>query len=701
MLSENDAPAEAAPSGLTAAEVLGMLRVQWKVIVAVAALVLALAAVNSLRAPKLYRANAVIQISSHAGQELRVDGVVDYNAVTQEYTYAKTQLHLLESRELREEVVRRYEALGFTDFTTEQEAAGQLAGMLAVTQRRDTELVDVSVTDTDPERAARLANLVAEVYREQTLGGRRDAAREAKEWLQHQLADYQKRIAEENAALVAYQRANDLADAEESVTPLSATMDTLNRAFGEVNTERVLLETTVRGHERLLAANAWEALAKDMNTPLVVALYKEYSEAAAENAEMSARYLEKMPQRVYAEAKLRGIEQELRREVERTLATERAQLTILQQKEKSLGEEIDATKSRLLGRQEAKEGYERLKLQLERSKQFYSTLSQRDDELELAARTHLSNIRVVDEARPSPYPVSPNVPRSLFMGLVVGLLLGAALGFAIEYVDDTISSPLDVANYLHVPLLGIVPRIAGTAGGKDLALYTHLEPNSPAAEAVRAIRTVLELNPTAKTLRRLLVTSTEASEGKTTTTVSLAVSFATRGRRVLIVDADMRRPRVHRVFEVEKTPGLSEILAGCPLEGAIVPTGIPGVDILPAGPRTDGPNELLASPAMAPLLDDLDRAYDLVLIDSPPAGITSDAAILSKLVDGLVFVVREKTVSRWFVRDVVHRLQQIGAPLLGVVVNAVDTTGRRSGYKYYYGYRYKYEEENKPGVAAK
>lgn len=693
-------PQEEGPEPLRWFEIWKMVQMQRHVIAAFVGVIMVVALIGNLLAEKKYRANAVIQISSRAGQELRVDEVVDYDRLSQERTYIKTQIDLLRSRDVREEVIRRYEALGFTDLTVDDGGADKLYQMLKVAARRDTELVDVSVTDSDSERAARLANLVTEVYRARNLDARRDSASEAKTWLQEQLIDYKQRIVDESEELIVYQASHDLADAEEDITRLSATMDALNTAYAAVNTERVLLETTVRGHEALFATKAYDALAKDMNTPLVIELTEEYSVAATENASIAARYLERMPERRYSEARLAGIELELRKEVARTLATEQAQLGILRDKERSLLAEIDSAKALLLARQGLHEEYERLKLKLERSKQFYATLSQRDGELDLASRTTLSNVRVIDEARPDPRVVSPTVARNMAIALMASLLLGIVIGFLIEYLDDTITSPFHVSTYLRVPFLGIVPRLMEAGDDRRRALYTHEHPNSPAAEAVRAIRTLLELSPAAKSLKRLMITSSNSGEGKTNTAVSLAVSFATLGRRVLVVDADIRRPRQHHIFDVPRETGLSTILKGGPITGAIVPTGIPRIDILPSGPRTEGTNELLASVAMSHLLDELDSRYDLILVDTPPAGILSDAAILSKLVDGVVFVVREKTVSRWHARDVVYRLQQVGAPLLGVVLNNFDMTSRNAKYKYYYDYRYQYREETKAGAEA-
>ena len=424
-------------------------------------------------------------------------------------------------------------------------------------------------------------------------------------------------------------------------------------------------------------------------------------DASTENARIAARYLEQMPERVVSEAHLRSVQGELRKAVDNTLATEKAQLEILKNKEASLADATDGAKSRLLDRQKLHGEYERLRLSLERSKTFYATLSQRDGELELTSRTQLNNVHVIDEARPDARAISPNIPRNLAMALALGLVLGAVLGFVIEYADNTISSPEHVSTYLRVPFLGIVPRLMATDDDRDRAMYTFANPRSPASEAVRAIRTIIEFNPRVQQLKRLVVTSSVPSEGKTNTIVSLAVSFAGLGRKVLIIDADMRRPRMHHIFEVPKEFGLSSVLKGASLESATLPTGVPGLDMLPAGPRTEGPNELLASQAMADLLTELDRRYDLVLIDTPPSGMLSDAAILSKLVDGVVFVVREQTVSRRMVRDVVYRLQQVGAPMLGVVVNDVDLSRRATKYKYYYDYDYRYEADHKPDAAAK
>ena len=305
-------------------------------------------------------------------------------------------------------------------------------------------------------------------------------------------------------------------------------------------------------------------------------------------------------------------------------------------------------------------------------------------------------MQIVD---PAVEPTSPVLPRRtydfLFWGSI-GLAIGVLVGLTREYIDDTIGSPLDVATWLRVPYLGIVPRLSGPNGEDDrgLALYTFEQPDSNAAEAVRSIRTLLMMNPQAATLRRVLVTSSVAAEGKTSTTVRLGIAFASTGRRVVIVDADLRRPRVHRIFGDDRKVGVTTAVNG-DLDAAIRHTPVPNLDYLSSGPDIDGPNELLGSAHLLAMLEALEDRYDLILLDSPPSVLLSDAAILSKHVDGVVIVVRQHGPSRLLVRDAIQRLEQVGATVLGVVVNAVDLSARSSAYKYYYGYRYGYADRYK------
>jgi capsular exopolysaccharide synthesis family protein len=686
-------PQESPSTGLQLRDLAAILQMQWRIVAGCTAAAVVAALVHGVFATRQYRATAVMHLSATAGQELKVERVVDvdqYNRWNRQM-FVQTQLEVIRSRSLLTDVLKQYAEFGpgYEDLPVDGNGVPRLVEMLDVNPRQGTELIDLSVTCSDPDKAAVLANLVSETYRTKNLDDTRLAARDAKLWLQEQIKLYRQRIDESTRAMISYQADNDLADVQEQETSLATRMDSLNSAYAEINTERILLETEVYSHERLLREGAYGELAKDMDTPLVGSLTQNWASAVSEHARLAARYGELHPERRQAKARLDQIEQELRTEVELSLSAERKKLSQLRRKEESLKTEIDGGKGQLLGVTGKREQYDKLKVDLERAKEFYVRLNQRNDEVDLQSQTQLNNVSIVDAARPNTRPVSPNVLLNLLIALCGGFVGGIGLGLAREYLDDTISSPLEVQTFLRVPFLGMIPKIADVTDEKELALYTHQNPRSTVAEALRGIRTVIELDRNGPP-RRLLVTSAVSSEGKTSTIVRLGVAFANLDKRVLMIDADLRRPRLHKIFGFDKDVGLSTVLGGLPIEEAVRETGVPNLSVLLSGRGGERPNELLASPAMPALLAELEQRYDLVLIDSPPTVLLSDARILSRYVDGVVMLVREHTTSRMLVREGVTGLEQVRARMLGVIVNAVDLSQRRTSYKYYYGYGYGY-----------
>jgi capsular exopolysaccharide synthesis family protein len=489
-----------------------------------------------------------------------------------------------------------------------------------------------------------------------------------------------------------YQKLNDMADAEEEVTGLQAMMRSLSDAWAAANTEYIEYESMVRRHEKLLAAGSYEELAKDINSPLIVSLTQQYAQAVTEQAGQAAVYGEKMPQRRVVDDKLATIDSELRAEVENAISAEKARLKLIGDRVADLREEIEKGKSELLTFQARQVDYDKRSLELERAKELYGRMGERMDELDLQAKTQLNNVRIVEDARPASRPSSPKLLLNLAVGLVLGSVGGLAIGLLREYVDDTISSPLEVSTFLRVPFIGMIPKIDAIDDERELALMSHLNPRSSVAEAARGIRTVLELNPSGRAPQRMLITSAVSSEGKTATTVRIGVAFAHLGRRVLLVDGDLRRPRIHKIFGVSREPGLTGVLVdGVDKAEAVLHTEVAGLDILPSGRGGERPNELLASAPMPRLLEELDELYDVIIVDSPPSVLLSDARILSRYVDGVVVLVREHTTSRVLIREAIQGLEQVGGKVLGVVVNAVDFGKHRTSYKYYYGYGYRYD----------
>jgi polysaccharide biosynthesis transport protein len=352
--------------------------------------------------------------------------------------------------------------------------------------------------------------------------------------------------------------------------------------------------------------------------------------------------------------------------------------------------------------------YKPLQRAAEQNTKMYGLIASRQKEIDITGPMKTNNVRVLERAVVPGAPVRPKPVQNLLLGLLVGLGTGIALAFAIEALDNTLKTQADVEQTLGVPVLGLVPVIGAAAGGeaaqagdnvreRDLGVF--LDPKSIAAECCRSIRTnILFMSPDRPT-RTIVVTSPSPQEGKTTTAINLGVTMAEAGGRVLIVDTDMRRPRLHRSFGVPNQTGISSVIVGkVTLEEAIKRTDVPNLDVLPCGPVPPNPSELLHTERFSAVLADCARLYDRIILDSPPTSAVTDPAVLGNLADGVVLVVKAGETTRDSATHARRQLMTAKARLLGVVVNAIDFSNPAYGYDYYYRnyYRYGYTYGNGP-----
>lgn len=665
----------------------------WKqrsVIVLFLGTVLTATLVFGLLRTKEYRATALIHLTPRPGQEVSVNEVVDMN--TRGYfeiqQFYRTQIQIIMSRKIREDVVREYNARGYDDLLLAEGGADRLYSMLTVVPEEQSQLVEISVVHTDPERAALLANLMAQTYGDNNLDVRRQASEGATEWLEQQIVEHEARVAETRAKLHAYRSDSDLVDLEGNLNTLAAQLTSLNEAYGSKSTQHVLLQTTLAAHEALLKRKRYDELSKVLESPLLEAATRDLAKASAEQANLATRYGPLHPTFVQSKARMEALEEAIELEVRRMIDAERARVTVAAEEVASLDAAIHSLKEQMLEYQRRAGEYDGLILELKRTESFYERLSARLEEVRLTARTQFNNVQVVDAALVPSTPYKPNLPMSLIVGAIVGAVGGVGLALFREYLDDTIASQLDVAAHLRVPFLGLIPRVPEGISSHEADLFTHLHPRSSVAEAVRGLRAMLEMNPNGPAPRRILVTSSVAREGKTSTALRLAVSFAQMGRRVVIVDADLRRPRVHKVFGHNNDVGLSSYLVGAATVDDIVNiTEVPNFFAIYSGTATDHPSELMSSPRMEELLTALEERFDVILVDTPPSVALSDAVTLSRRVDGILLVVKEQAVSRAVVKQTIDQFRQVEANILGVVLNNVDLQRSGSKYKYYYAYR--------------
>jgi polysaccharide biosynthesis transport protein len=356
--------------------------------------------------------------------------------------------------------------------------------------------------------------------------------------------------------------------------------------------------------------------------------------------------------------------------------------------------------------------YKVLKQEADSNRQLYDGLMEQLKQASLAAGLDSSNIRVVDKARVPLHPSSPNIPRNLEFALLIGLVGGIAFAFGLEALDSTVRTPDQAESISGLPALGVIPlqaasdgAVAGIAKSRHLKTVSrtkisprppisYLEPQSEIAEAYRALRTSILLSCAPKPPRSILVTSSLPKDGKTMTCLNIGIVLAQQGKRILLLDADMRRPSIHNALGLKGQVGLSNILTGsAKVADAVQATLQSNLFVIPAGPVPPHPSELLSSFLMEDLLEKLCDDYDHVILDSPPVISVTDPVILSAQAKAVLLIVRSGQTTAAHVRRARDLLQSVNARLLGVVVNAADFTS--PDYDYYYGSKYRYYVDDK------
>lgn len=328
-----------------------------------------------------------------------------------------------------------------------------------------------------------------------------------------------------------------------------------------------------------------------------------------------------------------------------------------------------------------------LQTSLESSRASYSVLVQSYESIRLAESQSSSGILLEDPAVSPEKPIQPQPIRSGMLAGVVGLMLGAGIVFLIEYLDDSLRDPQEITRKWGIPILGMIVTFNAQNGDE---LITEKQPRAPVSEAFRSLRTNLQFASIASPIHTLLVTSPSPQDGKTTIVGNLACVFAQGGHNVVIVDADLRKPRVHKVFQLQNRLGLTEqfIHPQENLDGAIQPTEVKNLHVLTSGSIPPNPSELLGSQRMEEIVQALKAQYELVIIDTPPALVVTDANVLANRTDGVLLVISPKLTKRSAIKFAVEQLAQVNANIVGVVLNGVDV--KRSRYSYYRGYYYKY-----------
>ncbi|MEP7011998.1 MAG: polysaccharide biosynthesis tyrosine autokinase [Acidobacteriota bacterium] len=732
---------EPAESEFDIAEYVGMLRRHWRMIAACSITALVLGVAHYSITPKEYMATATVQIERKSAAPVLSEQNTWDNYWNIEFY--PTQYELLRSRGLAERVVRNLDlthsrgeratsdptkppgtpASAADDAASLGAAAQGLLGGLSVEPIRNTSLVRIGYRSKIPADAARVANAFAEAYIDLGIEDRYTSAGKASSFLSSQIETLKSEIQDKENELQRFSRNSDIVG---GVDPASndvlKRLETLNTDY--LGAKRVRIEKEARFHELQIAAK--ESVADSLSGGVVSELRSNQLKMERDYETKLKTYKPDWPAMVTLKADIEKGQQHLKGLIEEMGARARSDAyaeyqTALRQ-EQTLSAEVDRSKGEAINQSSAAVEYTNLKVEIETRRQMFDELLKKQSETEVSARlqgTRDSNIRIIDSALMPGGPFRPSLRQDVTYGLMLGLLLGVGIAFLIEFLDRTIKSPEEIERRLKLPTLAVVPDISetgrvygygtepakGARGGKtgkgaadrakasasdreQIELVPHDRPRSPISEVYRSLRTSLLLS-TAEELKVIAVTSATAGEGKTATTSNLGVVLAQLGRRVLIVDADLRKPRMHQVFKVSNRTGLVNQLTGVVEPDAVfAETGIPNLWLIPSGPIPPNPSELLSSDRMREWLNAMRARFDYVIIDTPPSLAVTDATIVGALSDGLVLTFRAGKVTREDAKDCAERLRMAELRILGVVLNRHRSEAARYGRKtrYYESY---------------
>jgi len=694
-------------------------RKYWPTVAAATLIGLGASLLYSKSAPKIYQAVTLLEIAPNAPEPLGTDGKSMLNLGAGLYwdthEYYETQYKIITSDRVLGEVVRR---LGLAANSTAGSAAQHpgnpvsprdatisLRGQVAVEPVKYSRLVQIKVDDTDAARAARISNAIADAYIEQNLQTALNATSDAVVWLGSQLDHVRNDLDHNEDALHAFKRENDLPSTSinESSNMLRLEMQELDTALTRTRTRKAELGARAAELSKVSADTPDQLPASELlGSSYLQSLRTQYENAIKERAALLGEGKgDNHPSVRRADEQAASARAALLDEVKNIQGAVERDLAIVAREEESEASLFEATRKRAVDLNMKEIEYHRLDRTREENEKLYELLLQKMKESDLARMMRVNNLRIVDPATESHNPIRPRVSINVTIGLFLGIVLGIALAWLREQLDSSIKTPDDVEEKLGLIFLGLLPDVEDEASGDkrrrarrgiaatNLAaeLVVHERPKSGIAEAARSIRTNLMFMNPDRPLRRLLVTSAAPSEGKTTVACTIAIALAQGGQRVCIVDCDLRRPRLHRIFDRAGDTGVTNVLVGeVGVDDVIKPTAISNLWSIPAGPSPPNPADVFHSERFRRFLSDLSDRFDRVIIDSPPVVAVTDSAIISRLVDGTVFVIRAHKTGRHLSAQGLRALRDVDGVVAGAVLNAVNL--KRHEYNYYYHYYY-------------
>jgi len=727
--------------GSTLNEYLNVIGRRKKIVLACLFIAVLIVGITSLAMDKVYRAKATVEI---APEDPKVTGFEELNEVSvqQQDEFYETQYKLLKSRSLAADVIKKLNLESYPEFSQNEKAGlwtGYAIGYVTelkekfaalaekyvpirnyihigsgsetgnkdtqsesrtitrqeklvdaflsrvdVTPDRESRLVEVSFDSNDPGLSAKAVNTLADVYIEWVLEKKLSLTKSAGESLNTQLAKVKEKLEKTQDELNKFAKEHDIVSLDKDLNLTYKQLAELNDALAKAETDRLSQEAL---YEETKTGNS-EYLPEVVNDPAYQQMKEDYVKVKAQYDNLDARYGANYPEMKQAGAQVASLKHEMGALLSGIVLSIERGYESSKKKEDLLRQRADIQKTRAAELNVIGAKYQALEKEVETNKTIYQNLLQKQKETEVTSGIRATNVHVIDYAFPPLNAYKPNILLNVLVAAILGLVGGVLMAFGFEHFDRTIRDEEDLKKRLSIPFMGKIPR-ARRSDLEQLEMIVYTSPQSKISEAFRVLKTsVLYSLRDHRPPKALMVTSTQPLEGKTTISSNLALTMVQSGLKVILVDADLRRPSIHKVFlkDINGGPGLSSYLNGSSgMDNIVYKAGIDGLDIIPAGPIMPNPADLIDSKRMKDLIDNLVKKYDNVILDGIPVMELADARLLSRQVDSVLLVASVGIVDREGLRNSMEDLIKVGARIIGVVVNRLEF-GNKSGsvYDYYY-----------------
>ncbi len=672
----------------------------WWIITAVAVAIIIVTYYNMTRIP-MYRGNATLQIIQDNPTSMVSTGhnkdIED--ALMSTDRFYETQYKLLGSRAVAYRIIESMHLMEHPAYKFLQEGSKQssqeikrdladvVTSELEITPVKNSYLVDISYKSADKDLAMQLPNALCKEYLKFCMETRAQSYSLIKEWLETQLLQLAGKVEGSDKKLLDHARKEDFMGLEGEDNVVVKKYVELNKVLTAAQADRLNKESQYRqlkekGVDAPLIAN----------NPLIMELRKEIIVAKAKVSSLSKIYGKNHPQMQGDTAKLAELGARVNGEVQRTQNAVKAEYEIALRTENLLREAVDAQKQKVTKLQDSLVQYNILKRDMATGQQLYEALLARMKEASVASTMVASNAVVIDSAELPLSPFFPNKSKNLALAIFLGLAGGIGLAFMVEHLDSSIKNVSELEKMYRIPALGVIPLSGkmqpAISEDKAVGLEIVSQPKSMMSEAINHIQVSVMLSMSGRPPQTIMVCSANPGEGKSSLSTSLAASLAMRDNKVLLMDIDLRKPSLSKLFQLPQQPGLSNFLTGGASLGEVIhATGIPNLFLMPAGNIPPNPIPLLASQAFADLLKDLSKDFQNIIVDTPPVIGFADARMISPLVDGVLMVFKHHITTREAGRLAIQLLMKANARILGGILNMVRR--RKLGYGGYYGY-YRY-----------